>query len=75
MDGTAYLLTIHNVEARDITCTCASHLNRGIRKHMGAILVRLDLEAEMELAPAAATEDRERIEAPHSANGTVSQED
>lgn len=59
MDGTAYLLTIHDVEARDITCTCPGHVHRGICKHMGAILVRLDLEAEMELASAAAAEDRE----------------
>ena len=59
MDGTAYLLTIHNAAARDITCTCPGHVNRGICKHMGAILVRLDLEAEMELASAAAEEDRD----------------
>ena len=62
MDGTAYLLTIHDVEARDITCTCPGHVHRGICKHMGAILVRLDLEAEMELASAAASEDREYTE-------------
>ena len=47
MDGNAYLLTIHDVEARDITCTCPGHVHRGICKHMGAILVRLDLEAEI----------------------------
>ena len=55
MDGTAYLLTIHDVDRRDITCTCPGHVNRGICKHMGAILLRLDIEAEM----AVATEDRE----------------
>ena len=64
MDGTAYLLTIHDVDSRDITCTCPGHVNRGICKHMGAILVRLDLEAEMELAEAAATEDREAVTIP-----------
>ena len=62
MDGTAYLLTIHDVEARDITCTCPGHIHRGVCKHMGAILARLDLEAEMELASAAASEDREYTE-------------
>ena len=72
MDGTAYLLTVHNTEARDITCTCPGHVNRGICKHMGAILVRLDLEAEMELAQAVAAEDRE---AQVSSNGSVSQGD
>ena len=59
MDGAAYLLTIHDIDSRDITCTCPGHVNRGICKHMGAILVRLDLEAEMELAQSAAAEDRE----------------
>ena len=63
MDGTAYLLTIHDADSRDITCTCPGHVNRGICKHMGAILVRLDLEAEMELASTAATKDREKAEA------------
>ena len=62
MDGTAYLLTIHDADSRDITCTCPGHVNRGICKHMGAILVRLDLEAEMELAQAGAAEDRETAE-------------
>ena len=62
MDGTAYLLTIHDVDSRDITCTCPGHVNRGICKHMGAILVRLDLEAEMELAQAAAIEDQEKAD-------------
>ena len=61
MDGTAYLLTVHDADSRDITCL--GHVNRGICKHMGAILVRLDLEAEMELASAAATEDPEKAEA------------
>jgi hypothetical protein len=59
-DGTAYLLTIHDIDSRDITCTCPGNVNRGICKHMGAVLVRLDIEAEMELAQARANEDRER---------------
>ena len=62
MDGAAYLLTVHNAEARDITCTCPGHVYRGVCKHLGAILVRLDLEAEMESAQAVATEDRETAE-------------
>lgn len=62
MDGTAYLLTIHSSERGDITCTCLGHINRGVCKHMGAILVRLDLEAEMELASARAAEDRANLE-------------
>jgi len=60
MDGAAYLLTVHSAERGDITCTCPGHVNRGICKHMGAILVRLDLEAEMELAQAVAAEDRDK---------------
>ena len=72
MDGTAYLLTVHNAEARDITCTCPGHVNRGICKHIGAILVRLDLEADMELAQAVAAEDRETAESQVSTNGTIS---
>ena len=59
MDGTAYLLIIHDVDSRDITCTGPGHVNRGVCKHMGAILVRLDLEAETELAQAVAAEDTE----------------
>ena len=59
MDGTAYLLTVHDADSREITCTCPGHVYRGICKHMGAILVRLDLEAEMELATAGSVEDRE----------------
>lgn len=59
MDGTAYLLTVHNADSQDITCTCPGNVYRGICKHMGAILVRLDLEAEMEWAQAAADEDRD----------------
>ena len=52
MDGTAYEVIVYS--ANDITCTCPGH--RGICKHVGAVLVRLDIEAEMEFASAAAQE-------------------
>ena len=85
MDGTAYLLNVHSAERGDITCTCPGHVHRGICKHMGAMLVRLDLEAEMELVQAVAAEDRDKAEAEaafpgaqdmghSSANGTISQD-
>ena len=62
MDGTAYLLTIHNLDSRDITCTCPGHVNRGVCKHLGAVLLRLDVDAEMDLAEARADEDRGKVE-------------
>ena len=58
MDGTAYEVVVHSADAGDITCTCPGHVHRGVCKHMGAILVRIDLENEMELASARAAEDR-----------------
>ncbi len=58
MDGTAYEVVVLDAAARDITCTCPSYINRGICKHVGAILVRLDVEAEVELAEVRAAEDR-----------------
>ena len=58
MDGTAYEVVVLNAAAGDITCTCPSYINRGICKHVGAILVRLDVEAEVELAEVRAIEDR-----------------
>ncbi len=58
MDGTAYEVVVLDAAAGDITCTCPSSVNRGICKHVGAILVRLDVEAEVELAEARAAEDR-----------------
>ena len=59
MDGTAYEVVVLDAVAGDITCTCPGHINRGICKHVGAILVRLDVEAEIELAEARAAEDQE----------------
>jgi hypothetical protein len=45
MDGTAYEVIVYG--ANDITCTCPGHVNRGICKHVGAVLVRLDVEREL----------------------------
>lgn len=44
--------------ACEIACTCPSNINRSICKDVGAILIRLDVEAEVELAEARAAEDR-----------------
>ena len=68
MDGTAYEVIVHNRDTQDVSCNCPGNTYRGTCKHVGAILVRLDIEAEMELASAAATEDRE-------SQVTISQED
>ena len=59
MDGTAYEVIVHDRDADDVSCNCLGHIHRNICKHVGAIMVRLDLEAEMELANARAAEDRE----------------
>ena len=52
MDGTAYLLEIH--DQGDITCTCPGNLYRNTCKHTGALLLALDAAAQLELATAAA---------------------
>ena len=58
MDGTAYLLEIHQ-DNGDITCTCPGNVNRGSCKHVGAVMLALDAAAQMELATEAANEERE----------------
>ena len=45
MDGTAYEVIVYN--PGDITCTCPGHVHRGVCKHVGAVLVRLDIEREL----------------------------
>jgi uncharacterized Zn finger protein len=45
MDGTAYEVIVYG--ANDITCTCPGNVNRGVCKHVGAVLVRLDVEREL----------------------------
>ena len=54
MDGTAYEVIVYGAD--DITCTCPGNVHRGVCKHVGAVLVRLDIEAEMGLAQAVAEE-------------------
>jgi hypothetical protein len=44
-DGTAYEVVVHGTAGP--TCNCPSAVNRGICKHIGAVLVRLDVEREM----------------------------
>jgi uncharacterized Zn finger protein len=56
MDGTAYEVIVYNLAEGDVTCTCPASLHRGICKHIGAVLVRLDVEREM----AQDSEDLER---------------
>jgi hypothetical protein len=46
-DGTAYEVVIQNSEPGDITCTCPGATHRGICKHIGAIMVRLEVEKEI----------------------------
>ena len=60
MDGTAYLLELH--ENDDITCTCPGNVYRNSCKHVGALLLALDAAAQLELATGADTEDREKAE-------------
>jgi hypothetical protein len=60
MDGTAYEVVVHNRDAGYITCNCKGGENGRYCKHQGAVLLRLDVNAEMELAQARAAEDRER---------------
>ena len=61
-DGTAYEVIVHDMDRRDVSCNCPGNTYRGVCKHVGAILIRIDIEAEMELASAAASEDREYTE-------------
>lgn len=61
-DGTAYEVVVHNRDAGYITCNCKGGENGRYCKHLGAVLLRLDVDAEMELAQAVAAEDRQRVE-------------
>ena len=62
MDGTAYLLELH--ENDDITCTCPGNVYRNSCKHVGALLLALDAAAQLELATAVALEDSESATIP-----------
>jgi uncharacterized Zn finger protein len=44
-DGLAYEVVIQSREPGDITCTCPGATHRGICKHIGATLTRLEAEA------------------------------
>ena len=72
MDGTAYLLEIHQ-DNGDITCTCPGHINRGTCKHMGAVMLALDAAAQMEIATAAAQEDRDAATIPDKLEQEISE--
>ncbi len=59
-DGTAYLLEVH--PQGDITCTCPGNVYRNSCKHQGALMLALDAAAQLELATAAAQQDRDNAE-------------
>jgi uncharacterized Zn finger protein len=52
-DGLAYEVVIQSREPGDITCSCPGATHRGICKHIGANLTRLEAEA---------TQTREELE-------------
>ena len=66
--GVAYEIICHNIEADDVSCNCKAAENGRFCKHLGAVLLHLDVSAEVELAQAVAAEDRENQE-------TISQTD
>ena len=45
--GTAYEVVLQSTGAGDITCTCPGATHRGICKHIGAIMVRLEVDREL----------------------------
>jgi hypothetical protein len=61
-DGTAYEVVVHSQGGLDVSCNCFSGVNRGVCKHIGAVLVRLDVEAQMNQAQIATEIDREKLE-------------
>ena len=46
-DGTAYEVVVQSTEVGDITCTCPGATHRGICKHIGIVLVRLEVDREL----------------------------
>ena len=46
-EGTAYEVVVQSTETGGITCTCPGATHRGICKHIGAIMVRLELDREL----------------------------
>ena len=61
--GVAYEIVIHNADTGDISCNCKAAENGRFYKHLGAVLLHLDVSAEMELASEAAAEDQAKAEA------------
>ena len=57
-DGTAYEVVVQSTEPDDITCTCPGATHRGICKHIGAIMVRLEADRELSQTQ----QDREQFE-------------
>ena len=45
--GTAYEVVVQSTEPGDITCTCPGATHRGICKHIGIVLVRLEVDREL----------------------------
>jgi hypothetical protein len=57
--GTAYEVVVQSSEPGDITCTCPGATHRGICKHIGMVMVRLEVDQEMAQAQA---QDKEQLE-------------
>ena len=58
--GVAYEIVCHNIEADDVSCNCKAAESGRFCKHLGAVMLHLDVSAEMELAEAVAAEDRDK---------------
>jgi hypothetical protein len=50
-DGTTYEVVVQSAEPGDITCTCPGATHRGICKHIGIVLVRLEVDRELPQTP------------------------
>ena len=46
-EGTAYEVVVQSTEPGDITCTCPGATHRGICKHIGGFMVRLEVDREL----------------------------
>jgi hypothetical protein len=46
-EGTAYEVVIQSTELGDITCTCPGATHRSICKHIGGVMVRLEVDQEL----------------------------
>ena len=59
--GRAYEVICHD-DVHDVSCNCLGNVHRNVCKHAAAVILRLAVESEMELAQAAALEDQEKAE-------------